>query len=294
VDAVAREIGEARPPAETNPTEPGMRRGRILLVDDNPVNRRVAYLMLERVGYTIDQAEDGQIAFEKVRDAGPFDLVLMDVNMPRMDGFEATAKIRALEGDLRNTPIVAMTASALAGDAARCLQAGMDGYVAKPVKPSALLAAVASWIPQTAESSAEPGQDPTNAESSADPGPEGPAVEPALDPTTLEELRSYGGEDGDEMIEELAQTFLEGAAIHLRAMRSALENAVVEELVVAAHTLKGSAGTLGARPLQELSRQLEEFARQDGIPPDDELIDRIEDEIERVRIALLQLTRSRR
>src|ERR1051325_7043689 len=113
---------------------------RVLLAEDNPTNQKVAMLMLKAHGCEVEVADNGRIALEKWQRGG-FDLVLMDCQMPIMDGFEATHAIRAAEGD-RHTPIVAVTANAMVGDRDRCLAAGMDDYVSKPMSKATLGAAL--------------------------------------------------------------------------------------------------------------------------------------------------------
>ena len=111
---------------------------RLLLAEDNPVNQKLAVTLLERWGHTVVKANNGREALEAVQ-RQPFDLVLMDVQMPEMDGFEATAAIREMEkGTVTHIPIVAMTAHAMKGDREHCLEKGMDGYVSKPLQPAVL------------------------------------------------------------------------------------------------------------------------------------------------------------
>ncbi|MBI5163001.1 MAG: response regulator [Magnetospirillum sp.] len=116
----------------------------ILLAEDNPVNRTVATVLLEQAGHRVTAVTDGALAVRAVAERR-FDLVLMDVQMPEMDGFEATRHIRGLPDPARHTPVVAMTANVLAGDEERCLAAGMDGYVGKPFRPAELLAGLPRW-----------------------------------------------------------------------------------------------------------------------------------------------------
>ncbi len=118
---------------------------RVLLVDDTQVNRRLASKMLEKLGVTVDMAVNGREAVVKA-ESQRYALILMDCQMPEMDGYEATARIRAHEGSLRHTPIVAMTASALPEDRKRCLDAGMDDYISKPVRHDTLRKAVSKWL----------------------------------------------------------------------------------------------------------------------------------------------------
>lgn len=127
---------------------------RILVVEDNSVSQRVATKMLEKLGFQVDIASSGKEAIAAVTRAD-FDCVLMDCQMPEMDGFEATAAIRALEGNVRHTPIIAMTANNMAGDREHCLAAGMDDYLTKPIHQSELHAALRHWRPQLSEPRAE-------------------------------------------------------------------------------------------------------------------------------------------
>jgi CheY-like chemotaxis protein/anti-sigma regulatory factor (Ser/Thr protein kinase) len=122
------------------------RLGRILVVDDNPVNQRVAMRMLERRGHQVDVASNGVEAVAAVAHI-VYDAVLMDRQMPEMDGFEATRMIRIREGPTRHTVIIAMTAGAMIGDEEECLAAGMDAYLSKPVQAATLVAMIDRWIP---------------------------------------------------------------------------------------------------------------------------------------------------
>jgi CheY-like chemotaxis protein len=119
--------------------------GHVLLAEDNPVNQLIALRLLERAGYRAEAVPNGRLAVDQVV-AGGYDAVLMDVHMPEMDGFEATAEIRRREDGFRHTPVIAMTARAMAGDREKCLQAGMDDYLTKPIRREELVAALERWV----------------------------------------------------------------------------------------------------------------------------------------------------
>ncbi|MGC3972889.1 MAG: response regulator [Nitrospira sp.] len=147
--ADAADAGSAdTPPENTRATlsqAPTTSATRLLLAEDNPVNQKVACRMLEKFGYRVDVATNGReavAAYERMR----YPLIFMDCQMPEVDGFEATALIRGMEEGVRHTPIVAMTANAMQGDRERCLAAGMDDYVAKPVRPKDLQAVLERWL----------------------------------------------------------------------------------------------------------------------------------------------------
>jgi signal transduction histidine kinase/ActR/RegA family two-component response regulator len=131
----------------SNADKPGAGR-RVLLAEDNPVNRRIVVLALKKHGYHVTEAEDGHLAIQTYLSSPPFDLLLLDVQMPTKDGFSVIAEVREFErGTGRHTPAIALTAHAMAGDRERCLAAGMDDYLTKPIKPRELVEAVQRWVP---------------------------------------------------------------------------------------------------------------------------------------------------
>jgi len=150
-----RSLAESAKSAEARLTSQIVLRARVLLVEDNPVNQKVAQKMLERMGCTVEVARDGREAVEKCS-AGVYDAVLMDCQMPVMDGFEATREIRRREGASRRCPIIAMTAGAMEGDRERCLDAGMDDYVAKPTVKIELIRALREHLPEASWSEVAP------------------------------------------------------------------------------------------------------------------------------------------
>jgi CheY-like chemotaxis protein len=138
------ELDSARTPAQSNASR--YVTARILVVEDNRTNQKVAQKMLEGLGYTADLQANGQLGVE-AHAAAPYDLILMDCQMPVMDGYEASRAIRALSGEARHVPIIALTANALEGDRERCLAAGMNDYLTKPLKRERLRTALEQWLP---------------------------------------------------------------------------------------------------------------------------------------------------
>ncbi len=273
-----------RPPApHVTPARPGAggrALARVLVAEDNPVNQRIAIRMLEKLGCRVDLASDGREAVQMLA-ALPYDLVFMDCQMPEVDGYEATRMVRQAEArrDGRRTPIVAMTAHALPGDREKCLGAGMDDYVSKPVRPDDLATAVARWVPAGAGGGG-PGRLGTAAAAPLEPA----AGEPSgIDPAVFAGLAELGGVDSASLLRELIGLFLSDAAAYIDALRRAAGSGDRRSLETAAHTLKGSSASIGARAMAALCRALERLG--DGAPPDaaPALIDRLEREFERVR-----------
>lgn len=227
--------GEEEAPQSTELTkEFTEKKPNILLVDDNDINRKVASNILIKSGCTVVQAYDGFDAIDKVSQEN-FDLVLMDIQMPKMDGIESTQKIRALE--LKNTPpIVAMTAYSMEEDRERFLNAGMDDYLAKPIKADMLIRKVKGWIDFEPRSvSSEVIVEDTE--------------ELIINQNTLNQLAKFGGQ---ELIEETLQEFEVEAMELIKNGISHLERSDYEALKGELHTLKGNAGTLG---VEKVSKQ---------------------------------------
>jgi CheY-like chemotaxis protein/HPt (histidine-containing phosphotransfer) domain-containing protein len=215
----------------------------LLLAEDNTVNQRVACLMVERMGFEIEVVGDGQAAVAAVA-TGRYDAVLMDCRMPIMDGFEATAAIRSMEADGRRIPIIALTGSALESDRRRCLAVGMDGHVAKPIQLDELAQALDQFV----------GAGPAAA-------PSAPRDQrPLLDPAVLGQIRELARDREPQLLRDLHARFARSAPELLRSMRAAAASGDLEALTTAAHTLKGSAGSLGATRLAELCGAIEQDA----------------------------------
>jgi CheY-like chemotaxis protein len=217
--------------------------------------------LLKKLGYTGDLVENGREVLAAVeREA--YDAVLMDVQMPELDGLEATREIRRRLG--KDGPrIIAMTANAMEGDREKCLAAGMDDYVSKPIRAEELSRALARCRPVT-----EPD---------------------TLDHATLEKLVSSlgGGDEGRMTVGELVETFLEDAATQMEMLRSSVKEGDPVTARRAAHTLKSNGATFGAQPFATLCRELEALLREDRLAAAPELLGQAEEEWARVRDALV-------
>ena len=222
---------------------------RILLAEDNPINQRVAVAILERAGHTVVPTANGRAALaalEKASDREPFDLVLMDMQMPEMDGFEATKSIRA-DPRYASLPIIAMTAHAMKGDRERCLAAGMDDYVSKPVRAEELFKVIARWAGE---------QKPAAMAA--------PVVETfgEIVPVDVDGALARLGVPRD-LYEELLVSLVEDVERDQERIAEALERQDADAVRRLAHSIKGSAGNMGAEPLWAVAAQLEMLA-QDG------------------------------
>jgi CheY-like chemotaxis protein len=228
----------------------------ILLAEDSPVNQRVAMDLLELRGHRVEVAASGGAVLDAL-DRRSFDLVLMDVQMPDVDGLEATRRIRAREaGSGRHTPVVAMTANAMQGDRERCLAAGMDDYLAKPIRAADLYAKVEAFsTPEPGGRAGRPAGGPSPNGAATDPKAVG-TLGPFDLPTALERT---GGTH--EALVEIAVIFREQAPGLMAAIEGAVREGDAEALRRAAHTLKGSAGVLAAGPAADAARRLEEMGR---------------------------------
>ncbi len=234
---------------------------RILVAEDNSVNRKVAVRMLEKLGYTADIAANGVEAVNAVS-LIPYDIVFMDCQMPEMDGFEATCQIRKMHGSARLTAIVAMTANALQGDKEKCLAAGMDDYVAKPIRQSELGGAIDRWCShaQIVE------QKSTNATNTPD----------LFDESALQELRGLESEDEPDIVEHLlGKVMLEtpGRIEEIRRAAGMGDSSGVHET---AHRLKGACKQLGLIGMAGFCQELEDHGRCDDLQGCEECIRNLE------------------
>jgi CheY-like chemotaxis protein len=225
----------------------------VLVVDDSEVNRRVAERMLARLGYRTQSAESGLVALNLLS-LGRYAAVLMDCRMPDMDGFTATAEIRLEEEGLRRTPIIAMTANAQRGDRERCLAAGMDDYLPKPLQMAEMERILKHWISATP---AEPLGRPASLD--------GRVVDTVLDADVLAELHALEEPGEPSLLTELIEAFRGSAPGHVVHIEAALAAGDATAFGDAAHALKGSAAALGAARLRNAAFELELRGRDNNL-----------------------------
>jgi CheY-like chemotaxis protein len=274
-------MGDPQRVPQTPPASP-----RVLLVEDNAVNQRAARVMLEKRGYAVDVAADGNEAVEATR-ATAYAAVLMDCQMPRRDGYAATEEIRRRDAQRTRVPIIAMTANADPGARERCLAAGMDDYVSKPVSGDSLDAVLRRWIPGAAAPVA-PGSPVTTGSRVGAPSPAPPLAPstPVIDLAMLRSLRASQSPGEPDIVAEVVALFLKEAPARLASLREAALGGDLAAASRAAHTLKGSAGHLGARTFSTLCARFEEKVRA-GRPFDVAFaVDAIAEELDRVSAAL--------
>lgn len=255
-----RKSAESQRPLEAQTEDTERRRhasSRILVVDDNEINRIVANEILKAEGFQVLLAENGREAIEKIRE-NEIDLVLMDCEMPEMDGFEATRKIRQLATEslptLRGLPIVALTAQAIKGDQQRCLAAGMDDYVMKPVNRNELVTTILRQLDlrsgvtqtQSAAVTTEPLENTT---------------EPVPEEIALAELTDRCGGDS-ELIHRVLNKFRMKARSEIDSLEQLVRTGTIDEVSRAAHSLKGMAANVAASSITQLAATIEEAARR--------------------------------
>jgi CheY-like chemotaxis protein/HPt (histidine-containing phosphotransfer) domain-containing protein len=251
---------------------------RILVVDDIPVNQRLAVQLLKRLGYQAEVAASGEEAIRRVQQH-PFDLIFMDVQMPGMDGHATTRAIRGLT-DLPVRPwIIAMTAHARSEDRQASLAAGMDDFLSKPIAPADLAHAIDHYRPLPGGADA-PGE--------TDPGGNGPDEEP-IDPGAWQELRTMLGDEADDGLRELVDLFLEDALRLVSAVVVAQRNGDGPAMISAVHSLRSPGASLGASRLAELCSTIENTLRSPAAAWPQESIDELLLESGRVSEALRRL-----
>jgi two-component system sensor histidine kinase/response regulator len=242
--------------------EESPRKLNILLAEDNAVNRVLAQRLLQKQGHMVTSVNNGVEALRLWEENQPchFDIILMDVQMPEMDGLQAATCIRERElGTGAHIPIIAVTAHAMKGDRERCLAAGMDGYIAKPINPSEFATVIQLTVPTGTKIAVV----------TADPVLKGPS--------DVELLARFDGDS--ELLKELAGIFLQECPRMLDAIRAALGGADSKTLETAAHTLKGSVGNFAASVPWETALRLELLAKSGQLSGAQEIFHVLEQQI---------------
>jgi CheY-like chemotaxis protein len=242
--------GDAEPRSSAVPAEGPLLSGRVLVAEDNAVNQRLTVAQLAKLGIHADVVANGAEALVALAQL-PYDAVLMDCQMPEMDGFQATHELRRREAAAhqRRMPVLAMTANAMDGDRERCLAAGMDDYVSKPVRIEALAAALGRWLPGAAP----------------------PATKPApVDGSALQRLRAEIGDD--QTVNDIVRLFLTEAPGHCAAIAKAQAAGDAEQLRRASHKLRGSSQIMGAVRMAECCALLEALAKGNQLAETAELV----------------------
>ena len=234
---------------------------RLLLVEDNPTNQEVALGLLRRLGFRrVEVVPDGRRALDAL-ERSDFDLVLMDCQLPELDGYQCARRIRRPDTRVRNQriPVIAMTAHAMPGDREKCLASGMDDYLPKPVQTGAMKAALEKWLQVSLTA-------PGLAGMAAEPVP--PEAVPAFDEADLLE-RVMGDR---ELARRILRTFLAEATRQLATLAEAVEREDAGRAVLAAHSLKGAAASVGGALVSATARRVEFLGRAGDLPAARELI----------------------
>ena len=281
----------------------GQSRGNILLVEDNKMNQLVGSKVLSKLGYHFDIASHGGEAVQAVMLTN-YDAILMDCQMPEMDGYEATGHIRRFEGDARHTPIIAMTAAAMEGDREKCLSAGMDDYVTKPVRPDVIAAVIERWVhledaahslwtaqsdalDQATEAPVPPVTTAASPPSTVDVFADTPRHD-ALDPGQIGLLRSLDDGEGAVLADIIAE-YLNQCVAQRDALADAVAAGDADVLERTAHSLRGASANVGGAKLAQICGELEALGHAQHVADAATLLDLFDTELTRVCDALNEL-----
>ncbi len=266
---------------------------RILLTEDNVNNQKLALMVLGRLGYRADVAGNGIEALDALQ-RQDYDLVLMDVQMPDMDGLEATGRIREIWSNPEKPWIVAMTANAMQGDREMCISAGMNDYVTKPIRLEDLVASLKrSWESLHVGEGSEIPEEITESSNESTDQPESVALaetpiemnDSVLDQAAIQRLEDLSGGDYGFMI-DFIDTFLDGAPKMIGDLKQSLDDADAGKLRLVAHTLKSNSAALGAARLSELCKELEDMGKNETLDGALERIDLVSLEFDPIKSAL--------
>jgi two-component system, sensor histidine kinase and response regulator len=274
VSAMGQPVGERpRAPQPRKRSQRGQRRLQVLVAEDNQVNQLVATRILEKLGHHVTVVSNGREALVAAQ-TGKFDLIAMDVQMPELDGLDATSAIRAWEKSAgTHIPIIAMTAHAMKGDRERCLAAGMDGYTSKPIRIGELERAIAQLV-----SPSKPA--------------EGPLPEEIREDGVIDRAALLAGVDGNRrLLRELIRLFLADCPQRLAEIKEALRRGDAETLRIEAHTLKSAVGNFAAKKAFAAAQRLEILGRDGDLDQAGDARRALESELARLTEGLTKLTR---
>jgi CheY-like chemotaxis protein len=265
--------------------------GYVLLAEDNPVSQAVAKAMLAKLGFDVDVVADGAAAVEAATN-NPYQAILLDCQLPVLDGFQAATEIRRLQADSRRTPIIAVTATPMRSGQERCLAAGMDDYLTKPYTLKALAAVLVRWTPDRSLRTAILDE--------VKPAPSTPlglaaateTVRPVLDPEVVGRLERLGEAAGEDLMGQLTTLFLADARVRVAALRQGLTRDDAAAVARSAHMLSGSSASLGAAELARVCAALATVSATGDLLSGRVQVDAVETELERVRLALCPPTRA--
>jgi two-component system sensor histidine kinase/response regulator len=247
---------------------------RILLAEDNFTNQKVALHILDKIGYRAEAVANGQDVLSAL-ERNSYDLILMDVQMPELDGFETTMAIRRKEKETgQHIPIIAMTAHAMKGDRERCMEAGMDDYISKPVQPKEVIAAIERQLRETPAATSE-----------------GPRVKILKGKEVFDKKSLLSRLGGDEQIfKEIVEAFLEDAPLQMEKLKRALEEGNSGEMERQAHLLKGAAMNMGGKEMQTVAWKMEVAAKDGDLSRVRSLAEELVSAFERLKEALSELS----
>lgn len=269
------------PAGNTRKEQPARKPRRILVADDNRINQKVFGMILRRAGHQVDIVDDGEAALDAMRDR-QIDVVLMDVNMPVMNGIDTTKLYRFASLGQPHLPIIAITADASQQTADRCLEAGMDACITKPVEPETLLQMIDNLTAEAAPAEVKlPVYDPTGV--IAPLFPEKHPEIPAIDWAALSDLEELGGQ---EFLIDLLEDYITDSQTLLDALRDSVDTSNLEAFRYGAHALKSSAANVGARKLAEICGHLQHIGMLEFTTKAKDHLGSLEHELQRVRSAL--------
>ncbi len=259
---------------------------RVLLVEDNPVNQELCMTILSTLGCQAVLAEDGKEALE-ILGKRNFDVILMDCQLPVLDGYETTKRFRQMEGEGQRTPVIALTAYAMEGDEKKCIDSGMDDYLAKPFRIEELAEKLRIWGKRGQGKPDESGKFKGDVTAGQNISPEEPGC--PLDLEVIQELKMLGRQSGGQFFSKSLDKFLKNSEKYLSGMKEAIDAGDLEKLRFNAHTFKGSSGFMGASRLSTLCLEMEKMARAGNTEGADELLGQMIEEFRKVSQALEEL-----